>query len=104
MSFEFSLEDDGTLSLESAVFQALGAASACWENLSGAGVFQSEEAQEIGNVLVEAIKSGALELDLYEEDYDAFDEYPPGYCEQCNDYHDYDDYDAIYDDGVDDED
>lgn len=34
-----------------AVFLALGAASACWENLADAGVFQSEEAQQVGRAL-----------------------------------------------------
>jgi hypothetical protein len=53
--FEFRPEHDGTLSLEAAVFQALGAASACWENLEGAGVFQSERAKEIGEALLEVI-------------------------------------------------
>lgn len=59
--FEFQPDEDGTLTLRSAVFQALGAASTCWDNLSGAGVFQSEKAQEVGDKLLAAIKSGELE-------------------------------------------
>lgn len=38
--------------LETLVFEALGAASACWENLEGAGVFQSDQAKAIGDALV----------------------------------------------------
>lgn len=34
-----------------AVFLALGAASACWETLEGAGVFESDRAQQIGRAL-----------------------------------------------------
>jgi hypothetical protein len=43
--------DDATNDHE-AVFQAVGAASACWENLEGAGVFQSDRAKEIGEELM----------------------------------------------------
>lgn len=39
-------------SLESLVFTAVGAASACWENLSGAGIFESTRAEQIGQELV----------------------------------------------------
>lgn len=39
-------------SLEQAVQLAVGAASACWENLSGAGVFQSERALEVSDQLI----------------------------------------------------
>lgn len=39
--------DGGTLSLGEAVGQSLGAASACWENLARAGVFDSTRCGEI---------------------------------------------------------
>lgn len=42
--------------LETAVFESLGAASACWDNLEGAGVFQSERCKEVGDQLLERIK------------------------------------------------
>lgn len=42
--------------LEQAVFVAVGAASGCWDNLSGAGVFESNKAKAIGKGLIEAIK------------------------------------------------
>ena len=41
--------------IEGAVFQALGSASVCWENMSGTGVFQSEEAKRIGDGLLAII-------------------------------------------------
>lgn len=40
------------LSLEEAVFQALGAASVCWETPEGAGVFDSSRCRAIGDRLV----------------------------------------------------
>lgn len=54
-TFEFQPNADGTLTLENAVFQALGSASASWENLSGAGEFQSERASDAGKKLIEHI-------------------------------------------------
>jgi hypothetical protein len=46
----------GILSLEEAVGQAVGAASACWDNLEGAGVFQSTRAKAIVEQLMDRIK------------------------------------------------
>lgn len=46
---------DKATSLEEAVFQALGAASVCWENIDKAGVFKSERARDIGIELLEWI-------------------------------------------------
>jgi hypothetical protein len=43
--------------LETAVYIAIGAASACWENLEGAGVFESEKAKHIGDQLLEKVRS-----------------------------------------------
>jgi hypothetical protein len=48
--------DKGEPALETLVFQALGAASACWENLEGAGVFESTRAKDIGDQTVAAIR------------------------------------------------
>lgn len=55
--FEFYREYDGSLPLESAVFQALGAASVCWESMEGTGIFQSDRAKEIGEALLEVIRA-----------------------------------------------
>lgn len=48
----FLPEEDGSLPIRSAVFQALGAASACWDK---DGVFESSRAQEIGEALMAEI-------------------------------------------------
>ena len=42
------------------VFQALGAASMCWENVSGAGVFDSTRASQIGDNLMSGLRSRRL--------------------------------------------
>lgn len=34
---------------EEVVFQAIGAGSTCWENMSGTGVFQDGEAKAVGD-------------------------------------------------------
>lgn len=44
------------ISIESAVNQALGAASTCWENMSGTGVFNSNEALNISDQLLKRIR------------------------------------------------
>lgn len=59
--WEFTPEHDGTLSIESAVFQALGGASTCWESLSEAGEFDSARAKEIGEALIERIRLISLD-------------------------------------------
>jgi predicted Rdx family selenoprotein len=47
---DFRSEDES--SVQSAVFQALGTASVCWETLAGAGVFDSTRCQDVGYGLV----------------------------------------------------
>lgn len=42
--------------LSTVVFEALGAVSDCWDNLPGAGVFESERARDIGDRLVEHLR------------------------------------------------
>lgn len=49
--FDWSYE-----SVETAVFEALGAASTCWDSLDGAGVFHSERAKAIGDALYKRIR------------------------------------------------
>jgi len=41
---------------ESEIFQALGATSACWSHLEGAGVFESTRAKDIGEELCKKIE------------------------------------------------
>lgn len=42
--------------LEEAVGLSIGAASACWDNLSGAGVFESERAAVITETLLDLVR------------------------------------------------
>lgn len=60
--FQFMPEYDGTLSMESAVYQAIGAASACWDKvtLASIGEFHSEEAKQIGQVLLDFIQASFI--------------------------------------------
>lgn len=46
--------------LETKVFEALGEASGCWENLKGAGVFESTRAKEIGEKLCDYIIANTI--------------------------------------------
>lgn len=43
--------------LNTKVFQAIGAASACWENLAGAGVFDSDQAKRVADDLLTYIRA-----------------------------------------------
>lgn len=52
--FVFTRDQDGSLSLESAVLQALGYASMCWKPVP-TGVFQSEAAEVCADVLINFI-------------------------------------------------
>ena len=54
-TFEFQAGDQ-PLNLSDVVFQALGAASVCWENLAGAGVFDSQRAKMIGHEVMRWIR------------------------------------------------
>lgn len=52
--FKFRHESDGTLSLSSAVAQALGYASTCWTT---DGIFESERASQCADKLVDFIET-----------------------------------------------
>lgn len=39
--------------LEEAVQQSVGAASVCWDNMEGAGVFQSDRALDVSEQLID---------------------------------------------------
>jgi len=56
-TFEFTERPGEPLTLEGAVFEALGAASMCWTE-PPAGVFDSTRAMVVGNALVERIRRG----------------------------------------------
>lgn len=49
----------GTYTLRDAVTQAVGAASACWHNLAGAGVFQEDKALWVVDGLLQVIHDKA---------------------------------------------
>lgn len=55
-TFEFTREDDGSLPLKTAVFQALGAASVCWDGVPS-GIFREDRAKEIGEALMAQIRA-----------------------------------------------
>ena len=62
--FDSSPRERDPQTLEEVVFQALGAASACWESLEGAGVFQSDRAKTIGDEVIDWINSRYMERPL----------------------------------------
>lgn len=43
--------------IEDAVFQALGAASVCWEKMDNTGIFDSDRCKKIGEELIEYFNS-----------------------------------------------
>lgn len=45
---------------EAAIYQALGAASMCWEHVEKAGVFQSDRASKIGEALLTRLEEFGL--------------------------------------------
>ena len=53
MKFSFIPDEYGDVTLRSAIHQALGAASVCWDK---DGVFDSTRALEIGEALMDFIK------------------------------------------------
>lgn len=40
-----------------AVYQSVGAASVCWENMSGTGVFQESDARDVAENLIEWVRA-----------------------------------------------
>lgn len=54
--FTFDRRDDGTLPVPAAVWQALGAASVCWDTMAGTGVFHEAQANRIGEALLAVIQ------------------------------------------------
>ncbi len=54
-AFKFSPEQDGTLPLRTAVTQAIGAASVCWDGVPH-GVFLPDRAMEIVDALMEFLE------------------------------------------------
>lgn len=56
--FQFTTSDAGEdITLDNAVFQALSAASMCWDSVQDAGSFQSTRAKQIGDTLLTYIRT-----------------------------------------------
>ena len=62
-SFDFTKNSNDELTIDEAVFQAIGAASVCWENMEGAGIFDSDRAKDIGDKLLAFIELKATEIE-----------------------------------------
>lgn len=60
MEFQYDEGDSVHEMAVSAIFQALGAASVCWEFPERAGVFDSTRAREIGDALVKELEKFGL--------------------------------------------
>ena len=54
--FSFQTREGEPLTIEEAVGQALGAASVCWENMEGTGVFDDQLAKAIYDALLAEIR------------------------------------------------
>lgn len=52
----FNNETVQHLTLEESVYQAVGAASTCWESMEGTGIFQDDQAREIASTLMGKIR------------------------------------------------
>jgi hypothetical protein len=48
------------------IYQAIGAGSVCWENLSNTGTFQSEKAFQIGKEAIERLNELGLKIQDYQ--------------------------------------
>lgn len=53
----FTEHADEPMTLRDAVMQACGGASACWEHLDGAGIFESDRCKQIAETLIEWIEA-----------------------------------------------
>lgn len=57
--FAFQPDSEGELTLQAAVYQAIGAASVCWEHMTGTGIYDDGRAVEIAEALLERIRAHA---------------------------------------------
>jgi hypothetical protein len=53
---------DSCTTLEEAVYQAIGAASVCWDNVQGAGVFDEQQASSVAKDLLSVIRKWINEV------------------------------------------
>jgi len=47
----------------SAIYQAVGAASVCWESMTGTGVFDDKRACEVAEALIQRLADFGLHID-----------------------------------------
>jgi Flp pilus assembly pilin Flp len=59
--YTFYREEDGSLPIENAVFQALGAASVCW-SVAPSGIFDETDALAVGHTLLAEIAEHEAEV------------------------------------------
>lgn len=57
MSILFDGSPSEPKTLEAVVYQAVAAASACWPNLEGAGVFDAERAKTVADEVIEWVRA-----------------------------------------------
>lgn len=50
----------GCESIEEVIYQAVGAGSMCWENMSNTGVFQDQQARQVAQDALEEIRKRAF--------------------------------------------
>lgn len=62
MSDAPAMNFDADLTLDELAHQAVGAASMCWENVEGAGVFDEEQARFVANGLLVRMNSKMYDL------------------------------------------
>jgi|GEM_PF-6301406 len=56
--FEFTRREGEELTLSTAVHEAIGAASVCWESMNGTGLFDESRAKEVAAKLIEFVEAG----------------------------------------------
>lgn len=56
-NFEFTRHEGEELTLQTAVYEAIGAASVCWESMEGTGTFDDDRATEIAQALVDFVEN-----------------------------------------------
>jgi hypothetical protein len=57
MTYTVTDTDDHPATLDGVIYEALGAASVCWEDMTGTGEFQERRAREIGEAVLEYIRT-----------------------------------------------
>lgn len=62
--FEFYVPEGEEATLEEIVGQAIGAASVCWENPAGAGIFDSKRAAIVAQALGQWIKNDWFQAEM----------------------------------------